>query len=166
MPKLGCLPLLVQLPIWLALYHLLSKAAGGTPVGALDADLVASMRQAALFGVPLASRGYGGGGVEHLLVVVGMAAVAAALAYVTQKFLVAPNTSTEGMPETMAQVQRLMPVVSAGGMLVAGGAVPLALLAYWVCNSTWTMAQTAVVTRWFPTPGTRAAARLGAERAA
>ena len=35
----------------------------------------------------------------------------------------------------------------------------LTVLAYLVCNSTWTLAQAAVVTRWFPTPGTPAAAR-------
>ena len=45
-------------------------------------------------------------------------------------------------------------------LLVTGGVVPLALLVYWVCSQAWTFAQTAVVVRWFPTPGTPAAARL------
>ena len=44
------------------------------------------------------------------------------------------------------------------GPAVAGGVVPVTLLAYWVCNSGWTLAQSAVVARWFPTPGTAAAA--------
>ena len=35
MSRLGCLPLLVQLPIWLALYRLLADAAAGLPVGAM-----------------------------------------------------------------------------------------------------------------------------------
>jgi YidC/Oxa1 family membrane protein insertase len=39
--------------------------------------------------------------------------------------------------------------------------VPVALLVYWVCSSTWTLAQSAAITRWWPTPGTPAAARLG-----
>ena len=33
------------------------------------------------------------------------------------------------------------------------------VLDHWVCSSTWTLAQTAVVVRWFPTPGTAAAER-------
>ena len=33
------------------------------------------------------------------------------------------------------------------------GVVPVALLVYWVCSSAWTLGQSAVVARWFPTPG-------------
>jgi YidC/Oxa1 family membrane protein insertase len=59
----------------------------------------------------------------------------------------------------MARTQQLMPALSAVGLLVAGGVVPVALLVYWVCNAVWTFAQSAVVWRWFPTPGSPAAAR-------
>ena len=157
--RLGCLPLLIQLPIWLSLYHLLADVAGGVSVGAMTPELVASLGAATLLGVPLAERGYLGGGATHLAVVAGMAATAAALSYITQKYLVAPNTSIEGLPEAMARVQHLMPALSALGLIVAGGVVPLALLAYWVLNSAWTMGQSAVISYWFPTPGTPAANR-------
>ena len=161
LPRLGWLPLVVQLPIWIALYHLLNHVARGVPVGAMTASLVASLSAATVLGVPLASRGFSGAGPAHVAVVACMAGVAALLAYVTQRFLVAPNTVTAGLPETMAQVQKVMPTVSALGVVVAAGAVPLGLIAYWVCNSAWTMAQTAVIVRWFPTPGTAAAQRRG-----
>ncbi|WP_244242392.1 YidC/Oxa1 family membrane protein insertase [Nocardioides seonyuensis] len=157
--RLGCLPTLIQLPIWLSLYHLLADVAGGASIGAMTPELVASLGAATLLGVPLAERGYLGGGATHLAVVAGMAATAAALSYVTQKYLVAPNTSIEGLPEAMARVQHLMPALSALGLIVAGGVVPLALLTYWVCNSAWTMGQSAVISHWFPTPGTPAANR-------
>jgi len=42
---------------------------------------------------------------------------------------------------------------------VAGSVVPMALLAYWVCNGVWTLGQSAVIWRWFPTPGSPAAER-------
>ena len=71
-----------------------------------------------------------------------------------------PTPCTTGMPEAMVTAQRIMPVVSAVGLLVAGGVVPVALLAYWVCNSAWTLGQSAAIARWFPTPGT-AAPRAG-----
>ena len=158
-PRLGFLLVLVQLPIWLSLYHLLADVAGGVSVGAMTPELVASLGAATLLGVPLAERGYLEGGLARLAVVAGMAVTAAALAYVTQRYLVAPNTSIEGMPEAMVQVQHLMPALSAVGLVVAGGVVPLALLCYWVCNSAWTMGQSAVISRWFPTPGTPAADR-------
>jgi YidC/Oxa1 family membrane protein insertase len=158
-PRLGCLPMLVQLPIWLALYHLLSDVAAGVPVGAMSPELVASLGTATLLGVPLAERGYLGAGPAHLAVVAGMAALAAALAYVTQKYFVGPNLVTDGIPEAMATAQQMMPVLSALGLLVAGGVVPVALLAYFVLSSLWTLAQSAVVWRWFPTPGSSAAGR-------
>ena len=160
--RLGCLPVLVQLPVWLALYHLVADVASGTAVGAMDAGLVSSFGAASVVGVSLAGHGYVGSGGVHLAVVAGLALTAALLSYVTQRFVVAPNTVLDGMPEAMVTAQRIMPVVSAAGLLVAGGVVPVALLVYWVCNSTWTLTQSAVITRWFPTPGAPAAARLEA----
>jgi YidC/Oxa1 family membrane protein insertase len=158
-PRLGCLPMLVQLPIWLALYHLLADVAAGVPVGAMSPELVASLGAATLLGVPLAERGYLGAGAAHLAVVAGLAVVAAALAYVAQRYLVAPNTVTDGLPDAVARAQQMMPALSALGLIVAAGVVPVALLAYWVCNSVWTLAQAAVIWRWFPTPGSPAARR-------
>ncbi|GII77742.1 membrane protein insertase YidC [Sphaerisporangium rufum] len=161
MSRLGCLPALVQLPFWMALYHLLSDVAAGVPVGALGPDLVASLGTATLLGVPLAERGYLGGGWTHLLVVAGLAGTAALLSYVTQRYLVAPNTVLADAPEMMVRAQQMMPTLSALGLLVAGGVVPVALLVYWVCNALWTLGQSAAVLRWFPTPGSPAAARIG-----
>ena len=157
--RLGCLPVLVQIPVWLALYHLISDVASGTVVGAMGAGLVSSLGAASLLGVSLAARGYVGAGPTHLLVVAGLAITAAALSYATQKFFVAPNTLLDQMPEAMASAHRMMPALSAVGLLVAGGVVPVALLAYWVLSSGWTLGQSAIVARWFPTPGTEAAGR-------
>lgn len=157
--RLGCLPLLIQLPIWLSLYHLLADVAGGSAVGAMGPELVASLGAATLFGVPLAERGYLGAGVTHLAVVASIALTAAALSYATQRYFVAPNTSMTDLPEAVARTYQLMPALSALGLLVTAGVVPVALLAYWVCNSTWTLAQSAIIWRWFPTPGSPAATR-------
>lgn len=157
--RLGCLPVLVQLPVWLGLYHLVSDVASGVAVGAMGPGLVSSFGAATVVGVSLAGHGYLGSGGLHLAVVAGLAVTAAGLSYVTQRFVVASNTSVEGMPEAMVAAQRLMPVMSAGGLLLAGGVVPVALLVYWVCSSTWTLGQSAAVARWWPTPGTPAAAR-------
>lgn len=156
--RLGCLPVLLQLPVWLALYHLLADVASGTAVGAMGPGLVSSLGAASILGVTLAGSGYLGGGPVHLLVVAGLAVTAATLSYVTQRYVVASNTLTDQMPEAMLTAQQLMPALSVIGLLVAGGVVPVTLLAYWVCNSAWTLGQAAVIARWFPTPGTRAAA--------
>jgi YidC/Oxa1 family membrane protein insertase len=157
--RLSLVPVLIQVPIWLALYHLVSNVAAGVAVGAMGPHLVASLGAATLLGLPLAERGYLGAGWSHLAVVGGLAVTAALLSYVAQRFLVVPNTIVTDVPEVIARTQQLMPALSAVGLLVAGGVVPVALLVYWVCNSTWTLGQSAVIWRWFPTPGSPAANR-------
>ena len=161
LPRGGALPLLVQVPIWLALYHLMTAVAAGTAVGALGSGLVASLGAATLLGVPLAERGYLGGGLTHLAVVAGLAASAATLSYVTQRYLVAPAAVLDSVPDAVSRVQQMVPMISAVGLVVAGGVVPVALLVYWVCNGVWSLAQSAVIWRWFPTPGSPAATRAG-----
>ena len=126
----------------------------------MNGDLVASLAAATLLGVPLAERGYLGAGAAHLVLVAGLVGTAAALAFVTQKFLVGPNTVGSDLPEAMARTQQMMPALAALGVAIAGGVVPVALLVYWVCNAVWTLGQSAVVWRWFPTPGSPAAARV------
>ena len=158
MSRLGFLPLLVQLPIWLALYHLLADVAAGTPVGAMNPELVASLGAATLLGVPLAERGYLGAGRTHLAVVAGLACRRPRWP-TSREYLVAPNTVLTVLPDVMATAHQMMPALSALGVAVAGGLVPVALLVYWVCNAAWTLGQSAVVWRWFPTPGSPAAFR-------
>jgi len=151
-PRLSDLLPLIQLPILLALYHLLSDVAAGVAVGAVTPHLVASLGAATLLGLPLAERGYLGAGWSHLAVVGGLAVGAALLSYATQRFLVAPSAVLGEVPDAIARIHQLLPALSAAGLLVAGGAVPVALLVYWVWNSIWTFGQSAVIRRWFPTP--------------
>lgn len=162
-PRLGTLTMLAQVPIWIALYHVISEVARGSGVGAMTPALVASFGAATLLGVPLASSGYLTGSFSHLAVTAGLAGLAALVSYLSQRLWVLPNTVTADLPETVARVQHLMPVMSAVGLLVAGAAVPLALLVYWVCNGLWTAVQAAVIHRWFPTPGSPAAQRRNPE---
>lgn len=157
--RLGCLPVLLQLPVWFALYSLLSDVAGGATVGSMDAERVALFDRAQLFGTGLADGGVVGQDGSHLVVLLGLAAVAAALSFVTQRFFVLPNTSTDGMPDAVQQATRVMPTLSAVGLLAASAFVPVGLLVYWVVSQTWTLVQSVVVWRWFPSAGTPAAAR-------
>lgn len=135
MSRLSVLPLLLQLPIWLALYHLMANIAAGVPVGAVTEGLAASLAAATLLGVPLAQRGYLAAGWTHLPIVAGLAGTAAILSYLTQRFLVAPNMVMTEAPEVLAKTQQMMPAISAIGLVIAGSVVPVALLVYWVCNT-------------------------------
>lgn len=154
-------PMLLQLPIVYALYRVVSDLAAGQGVGALDAGLVASAGAASVVGLQLTSR-VGPTLATNLtggLVLVGLAIVAAVLAFATQRFFVQPMTDLTGQPDAMLWVQRAMPWLSAGGVLVGAAFVPAGLLVYWALTNAWTLAQQAVIWRVAPTPGSPAALR-------
>jgi hypothetical protein len=68
----------------------------------------------------------------------------ALLTYVT-RYVVAPNAGLAAVAPNVAQVQHYVPLLSAVGLLVAGGVAPVALLVYWVLNSSWTLGRSAVI---------------------
>jgi YidC/Oxa1 family membrane protein insertase len=158
-PRFAMLAAFAQLPIFLALYHLLSDVSRNNAVGAMNDSLVASLGKATFLGTPLTGHGYLSGDTTHLVITLGLAATAAAVSYLSQRLWVLPNMVRADLPESMVRMQELMPVISAAGMLLAGSSVPLALLVYWVISGLWTAGQAAVIHRWFPTPGSPAAER-------
>ncbi len=160
---LGCLPALVQAVIYFGLYRLLIDVATGVPgasVGAMTADLVASARGAQLGGVGLASLlgslGWSPAGVGVAMVAV----LAAAISYVTTRWVSLPNLPEVTGDDPAAAAQRvslrIMPWLGAGGLLASAAFVPAGVVLYWAASNLWTLAQQAVVVRWAPTPGTAA----------
>ena len=158
-------PALLQLPLFYALYRVVSDLAtghsAGHAIGALDAGLVASASAASVAGLHLTS---------HLgatissnpvagLVLVAVALAAAALSLLTQRWFVLPMVDVADLPEGMATVQRLMPWLGAVGVLAAAVFVPAGLVVYWFFNNAWTFAQQGLIWRFAPTPGSPAAAR-------
>ena len=160
-------PALLQLPLFYALYRVVSDLTAGHSVGhtvgALDAGLVASASAASVAGLHLTS---------HLgSTLVGQPsspgscswsrwpAAAALLSLLAQRWFVLPMTNVADLPEGMATVQRLMPWLGAVGVLAAAAFVPAGLVVYWLFNNAWTFAQQGLIWRFAPTPGSPAAAR-------
>ena len=157
-------PALLQLPLFYALYRVVSDLAAGHPLGALDAGLVASASAASLAGLHLTSHLGTTLGTNPVagLVLVAVALAAAALSLLTQRWFVLPMTDPTDLPEQMATVQRLLPWFGAVGVLAAAVVVPAGLVAYWFFNNAWTFAQQGVIWRFAPTPGSPAARRRAA----
>ena len=154
-------PALLQLPLFYALYRVVSDLTAGHSVGALDAGLVASASAASLAGLHLTSH-LGATLAASLpagLVMVALAVGAALLSLLAQRWFVLPTTNVADLPEGMATVQRLMPWLGAVGVLAAAAFVPAGLVVYWLFNNAWTFVQQGIIWRFAPTPGTPAAAR-------
>jgi YidC/Oxa1 family membrane protein insertase len=154
-------PALLQLPLFYALYRVVSDLTAGHSVGALDAGLVASASAASVAGLHLTSH-LGptlGSSLPAGLVMVAVALGAALLSLLAQRWFVLPTTNVADLPEGMATVQRLMPWLGAVGVLAAAAFVPAGLIVYWLFNNAWTFAQQGLIWRFAPTPGSPAAAR-------
>lgn len=159
---LSFLPVLLQLPVMIALARVLDGAARGHAVGLLTPLLAAQAGAATVLGAPLSGSLLGGfdgsdGGAGAVLAV-ALVAVVALCTWVTTRRQLTRGTAPEALDGPVGQAQRmtvwLVPLV----MAATSAAVPLGLLVYWASSAVWSLGQSAALLRWLPTPGTPAAA--------
>lgn len=159
-PFSSCLPIFVQMPIFLALFRLIDQAARkGKGHGFLDNDIAVSFANAELFGVPI-KRTFmtadGDLGVIALavLLVISMTVTT----FLTQKQLMSKNMPAESLTGPFAQQQKIMLYVLPLVFGIGGIAFPIGVLIYWTTSNLWTMGQQFYVIRNNPAPNTPAAA--------
>ncbi len=164
-PFASCLPLIIQMPIFLALFRLLDKhAARGDGKAFITKDLAESFQNADLFSVPLKSTFLRNDGSTAVMVVAAILVVAmTATTFTTQRQLMSKNMPPDALSGPYAQQQKLLLYVLPVVFAVGGIAFPVAVLFYWTTSNLWTMGQQFYVIRNNPAPGT-AAAKDKAER--
>jgi YidC/Oxa1 family membrane protein insertase len=158
-PFASCLPILLQMPIFLALFRMLDQAAKkGEGRGVLTDAQAGHLRDAELFGVPISETFLGADG--HLGVqVMAMVLVLAMLAttFLTQRQLMTKNMPASALEGPYAQQQKMLLYVLPVVFAVGGIAFPIGVLIYWTVSNLWTMGQQFYVIRRNPAPGTPAA---------
>ena len=170
-PLSSCLPLLLQMPIFLSLFYTLSDAYAEKPgVGLLTQDLSRQFGEADLLGLaPLGSSMVTSDGNVWVIVIASVLVVLmTASQFITQLQIMSKNQSPEMKASPMYKQQRillyLLPLVFA----FSGFAFPLGVMFYWFVSNLWTMVQQFIVIRNMPTPGSEAAlareARLAKKR--
>ncbi|MFF4606721.1 YidC/Oxa1 family membrane protein insertase [Streptomyces sp. NPDC001339] len=146
-PLAGCLPTLLQLPVFFLMYHLFSGGGGGL----LDHTLLGASL-GGHWGEALADGGvFGPQGRVYLVLFVLMAAVAtwnyrrgrAALAKAPAP--AAGGANGAALPG-MASLPKVLPLLSFG-MLITVAVVPLAAGLYTVTTTTWTACERALLNR-------------------
>jgi YidC/Oxa1 family membrane protein insertase len=158
-PFASCLPILLQMPIFLALFRLLDQAAKNQSGRGILTDAQATqLYNAKLFGVPISKTFMSANG--HLgIQVMAMTLVIAMLVttFTTQRQLMTKNMPKSAMDGPYAQQQKLMLYVLPVVFAVGGVAFPIGVLIYWTVSNLWTMSQQFYVIRNNPGPGTPAA---------
>src|SRR4051794_37888100 len=178
-PLGGCLPLLIQMPIFFALFRVLNSFkpdANGNFEShyGISADLVESAAKAKVFGAPIASAFRSSAETVHALgatvgvvktVTVTMIILMTATTFITQRQLMARNAAqTSGTP--MAQQQKVLLYVLPFMFAIFGINFPVGVILYWVTTNLWTMGQQfLVLNRMNPAPGSPVAPPAGARAA-
>jgi YidC/Oxa1 family membrane protein insertase len=146
-PFSACLPMLIQVPFFLALFQVLSgisaMARQGAGIGAMNRDQVVQFDQSGIFGAPLTAAVLHAGGDQTAVVVLTVLMILAMTAaqFFTQKLILARN-ATSGAPEPPFIRQQKMLLYSLPLVFGLGGVLfPIGVLIYWTVTNIWTMAQ-------------------------
>jgi YidC/Oxa1 family membrane protein insertase len=158
-PFASCLPLLVQMPIFLALFRLLDHAQKNkTGQGFLTDSLAQSFGNAKLFGtIPISATFVKNQGLVSVQILAAVLVVAmTATTFMTQRQLMTKNMPADAMSGQYAQQQKMLLYVLPVVFAVGGVAFPIGVLFYWTTTNLWTMGQQFYVIRRNPAPGTPA----------
>ncbi|MCP2033015.1 YidC/Oxa1 family membrane protein insertase [Okibacterium sp. HSC-33S16] len=164
-PLGSCLPLLVQMPIFFALFSVLNDSQHGkSGVGPLNEALSEQFGTSSLFDfAPLhmsfssAMNAAGGPEVGVMIVAAIMVVLMTASQFITQLQIVSKNISDETKASPMFKQQRILLYILPFVFLFSGFTFPLGVMFYWLVSNIWTMVQQFVIIRNMPMPGTEAA---------
>ncbi|RZU66965.1 YidC/Oxa1 family membrane protein insertase [Microterricola gilva] len=167
-PLSSCLPLLLQMPIFFALFSVLNDAQHGkTGVGPLNAELAKQFGDAELFGVAPLHSSFASQwtlmlegepfSASVMIIAAVMVVLMTASQFITQLQIVSKNMSPETKASPMFKQQRIMLYLLPLVFAFSGVAFPLGVMFYWLTSNIWTMVQQFVVIRNMPTPGSEAA---------
>ncbi|QCX28999.1 membrane protein insertase YidC [Nocardioides jishulii] len=161
-PFASCLPILVQMPIFLALFRMLDQASrNGEGRGVLSDELASQFGRAEIFGVVPISETFwenatGGGSIAVIIVAIVLVLAMTGTTFMTQRQLMAKNMPAEALSGPYAQQQKMLLYVLPLVFGISGVAFPIGVLIYWTVSNLWTMGQQFYVIRNNPAPGTPA----------
>ena len=165
-PFSSCFPILLQMPVFFALFRVLANlqsVAGGTyaghdSIGPLTAALADEVQNSKVFGASLSSSFMNASDSATKIVTVVMIVMMS----VTQWYTMA-QLSTKNMPESaktsdnpMMRSQKIMMTVMPIFFAFTGIQFQIGVLVYWVTTNLWTMGQQFFTIRNMPAPGSEA----------
>ncbi|HSE10031.1 MAG TPA: membrane protein insertase YidC [Nocardioidaceae bacterium] len=162
-PFASCLPILLQMPIFLALFRILNLAADGETRGVLTSEQANQFGSAQLLGAHIADTFLSTGDLSVRVLALFLVLAMTATTFLTQRQLMSKNMPADALTGPYAQQQKMLLYVLPIVFAVGGIAFPIGVLIYWTTSNLWTMGQQFYVIRNNPAPGTPAA-KAKAER--
>ena len=155
-PFSSCLPILLQSPIFFALFRVLNGIPQGKTVGPLNAELVASADQATILGAPLSATFIHAPNVQTKIVTVILIILMSLTTFTTQRQLMTKNMPASAMDNPFARQQKMLMYLLPLIFAVSGVNFPIGVLIYWLTTNLWSMGQQFYVIRRMPAPGSLA----------
>ncbi len=162
-PMASCLPLLLQMPIFFALFQVLNGAANAVnPADAVgdwlrdSPTLVNSLRESTIFGARISDTFLSSALWEVKVLTVVLILLMTATLFFTQLQLMRKNMPKEALEGPFAQQQKILLYVFPVIFAVGGINFPVGVLIYWLTSNLWTMGQQFYIIRNNPAPGSDA----------
>lgn len=158
-PFASCLPLLLQMPVFFALFRVIDQAAKNGAEGArgfMTAELAEQLQDAIFLGGRIADTLVNATHVETRIIAIVMVITMCATQFLTQRQLMSKNMPPDALSGPYAQQQKMLLYVLPFVFAIGGIAFPVGVLIYWTTSNFWTMGQQFYVIRNNPAPGTPA----------
>ena len=157
----ACLPILIQMPFFFALFRLLNSAqfvseGRSEPLGLFTRELATKMAESDIFGAGLTSTFLHDQDVSAKVLSAVLILVMSFTQFITSHQLMRQNMSPEALNSPMARQQQMLIYILPIVFAVTGVNFPVALLIYWTVSNFWTMGQQFFVIRNMPAPGSPA----------
>lgn len=157
-PFASCMPILLQAPIFFALFRVLDGIARERPRGAFQdrPEFYESAQTGTIFGAPITETFLSASTVATQIVAIIMVLLMTLTTFITQRQLMRKNMPEAALQGPYAQQQKIMLYVLPLIFAFSGVSFPLGVVLYWLTSNVWSMGQQFYVIRRMPAPGTPA----------
>jgi YidC/Oxa1 family membrane protein insertase len=158
-PLSSCLPILIQMPIFLALFstlRALGEIAEGTKeaIGPLNQQIAQLMNKSEFFGPVMSETFNSAAQGSNVKIVIGIiVAVMCGTMVIQQIMLMKFNTPVESFGTQQHNMQKTMIVVFPIMYIFSSVVLPVGVLIYWVTSNIWGLVQSGFQLVYMPTPG-------------
>jgi YidC/Oxa1 family membrane protein insertase len=166
-PFASCLPILLQSPVFFALYRVLRNIAQPDPhaIGPFSLTLIHQADQATLFGARLSDKFIGAETLSTQILTITLIVLMSASTFTTQRQLMQKNMPAAALDNPFAKQQKMLMYILPLFFAISGVNFPIGVLLYWLTTNVWSMGQQFYVIRRMPAPGSQAEKDLEARRA-
>src|SRR3954468_23887130 len=152
-PFASCLPILLQSPIFFALFRVLNGIPQHQTIGPLNAELVAQADHATIFGAQLSDTFVHANNTATRVLTVVLIILMSLTTFTTQRQLMTKNMPASALDNPFARQQKMLMYVLPLIFAVSGVNFPIGVLIYWLTTNIWSMGQQFYVIRRMPAPG-------------